>query len=100
MKIVKLNRRFRRFKEAGHAVALRFDCWGKQAIAVEQMCRARLGSPYAMDACWEGYFGQGNRLYSLSQGNRLYSQRPYWISFRNEKDLTLVLLCVNLTPNG
>lgn len=91
MKIVKLNRRFRRFKEAGHAVALRFDCWGSSAVAVEQMCRDRLGSMFDNGARWEGYFGQGNRL---------YSQRPYWISFRNEKDLTLVLLCANLTPNG
>lgn len=91
MKTVKLNRRFKRFKESGHTVALRFDCWGKQALAVEQVCRDRFGSMFVVGASWEGYFGKGHRL---------YDQRPYWISFRNEKDLTLVLLSVDLTPNG
>ena len=92
MKIVKLNRRFKRFKEAGHTVALRFDTWSQQSLTVEQVCRDRLGSMYVNGASWDGYFGKGQRSY--------YSQRPYWISFRNEKDLTLVLLSVNLTQNG
>lgn len=87
MKIVKLNRRFRRFKEAGHTVALRFDEWGHKPSAVEKVCRDRLGSPYARDASWEGYFGTSKTV----------GPRPYWVSFRYEKDLTLVLLSADLT---
>lgn len=90
MKIVKLNRRFKRFKEAKHTVALRFDSWGSPALAVEQVCRDRFGSMFANGASWEGYFGTAKTV----------GPNPYWISFRNEKDLTLVLLSVNLTQNG
>jgi hypothetical protein len=90
MKVVKLNRRFRQFKENGHTIALRFDSWNPSTVsAYEKVCRARLrGHGYDRDADWAGYFGHATR------GN---SFRPYWITFRNEADLTLVLLCADLT---
>jgi hypothetical protein len=90
MKIVKLNRRFKQFKENGHTVALRFDYWNPATIAVyEKVCRARLqGHGYNRDADWAGYFGHAPKS---------NSSRPYWITFRREADLTLVLLSVDLT---
>lgn len=90
MKIVKLNRRYKQFKEHGHTIALRFESYVPQTIAVyEKVCRARLtGHGYNRDADWCGHFGHApNRN----------SPRPYWITFRNEMDLTLVLLSVDLT---
>ena len=36
---------------------------------------------------WHAYFGKNNGR----------ANRPFWVSFRRESDLTLVLLSVNLT---
>ena len=84
MKIVKLNRRFRQFKEHRHQVALRFDGWSEKAKEVEKVCRARLqGGGWSRDQDWYSYYGDRNSRYDA---------RPYWITFRNETDLTLVLL--------
>ena len=91
MKIVKLNRRFKQFKDAGHTVALRFNGWHKDAVAVEKVCRDRLGGGgFDNRASWYGYYGVRNGRNTM---------RPYWITFRNEKDLTLVLLSASLTQN-
>lgn len=90
MKIVKLNRRFKQFKEHGHTVALRFESYNPKTIsAYEKVCRERLrGYGYNRDADWTSYFGHAPNS---------YSSRPYWITFRNESELTLVLLSVDLT---
>jgi len=89
MKVVKLNRRFRQFKENGHTIALRFDHWNPAIISVyEKVCRARLkGHGYNREADWCGYFGHApNRN----------SYRPYWITFRREADLTMIMLSVTI----
>jgi hypothetical protein len=87
MKIVKLNRRFRQFREHGHVVALRFEGWNKKATAVEKVCRDRLqGGGWLRDQDWYSYYGHA----TSSTGYR--EPRPYWITFRKEADLTLVLL--------
>lgn len=90
MKIVKLNRRFKQYKEHGHSVALRFASYEPRTIAsYEKVCRARLqGHGYNRDAAWWSGFGHAPNS---------NSSRPYWITFRNEMDLTLVLLSVDLT---
>jgi hypothetical protein len=92
MKVVKLNRRFRQFRDHGHVVALRFGGWNSKALAVERVCRARLGGGgWSRDQNWYSYTGDLNRRSYPATG------RPYWITFRNEADLTLVLLSADLT---
>ena len=92
MKIVKLNRRFRQFKEHGHVVALRFEGWNKKATAVEKVCREKLnGGGWSRDQDWYSYYGDRNSRYDRD------AARPYWITFRNQAELTLVLLCTDLT---
>jgi hypothetical protein len=93
MKVVKLNRRFKQYKEHGHVVALRFSSYQPATIAAyEKICRARLrGHGYNREADWCGYFG-----YAPNSTH----PRPYWITFRNEADLTMVLLSTDLTKNG
>lgn len=87
MKIVKLNRRFRQFKEYGHVVALRFEGYTSEAGVYERACRARLSSHgWSRDHVWYGYYGDRNRQHDRN------APRPYWITFRREQDLTLVLL--------
>ena len=89
MKTVKLNRRFRQFREHGHVVALRFESWNNKANAVERVCRDRLeGSGWSRNQDWYSY--TGDRI-----GRR--DVCPYWITFRRESDLTLVLLSTDLT---
>lgn len=87
MKVVKLNRRFRMFKEHGHTVALRFNVYGANSQQYEKICRERLGSEWK-NYSWSGHFGHRNGRTDF---------RPYWITFRNESDLTLVLLSADLT---
>lgn len=89
MKIVKLNRRFKQYKENGHTVALRFDGWNPNAQAIEKVCKDRFeDAGWLPHHSWHRYFG------SRPNSNAV---RPYWITFRNEMDLTLVLLSANLT---
>jgi hypothetical protein len=89
MKVVKLNRRFRMFKEHGHTVALRFSTYGIKSQTCENVCKKKLGgSGWNPDRGWYSYFGSRNGR---------HDSRPYWITFRSEADATLVLLSANLT---
>jgi len=89
MKIVKLNRRFKQFKNNGHTVALRFNGWCPEASAIEKICKERLtGYGWLPEHDWYHYYGDRPSRNDV---------RPYWITFRNETDLTLVLLSANLT---
>jgi hypothetical protein len=91
MKVVKLNRRFKQFKENGHTVALRFPNWSKQAIAVEDhTCKKLGGGGWSRTDSWFSYFGASN-------GHS--DRKTFWITFRNEADLTLVMLSLDLTKN-
>lgn len=92
MKIVKLNRRFKVFREHGHTIALRFSIYGSKSQRYEKLCKAKLGgNGYFPERGWYSYFG------TRSHGA---VARPYWISFRNEADLTLVLLSADLTKSA
>jgi hypothetical protein len=44
MKIIKLNRRYRAFREYGHTYAFRFDTWNREVNRVEDIMSAVLGS--------------------------------------------------------
>ena len=88
MKVVKLDRRFRQYKQHGHVIAVRCDSWLGEGTSFEQVCKAKLGSQgYMPDNDWHAYFGKAN-------GRRF---RPFWISFRREADLSFVLLSAGLT---
>ena len=87
MKTVKLNGRFRMYREHGHTMALRFKSWTADVSRYESACRKHLGSAWT-NGTWSSYFGARNGR---------SDSRPFWITFRNEADLTLVLLSVNLT---
>ena len=90
MKVVKLNRRFKVYKERGHEVAVKFDGYGGKASELEKVCRDRLGENYIWnpEGTWHGWFGKKRHVYNSA---------PYFISFRKESDLTFVLMC--LTTN-
>ena len=83
MKVVKLNRRFRMHKEHGHEVALRFSTWGDRAREVERVTKDTFGTQYTWSSTYETWCGSRT------------SSRPYWITFRNPADLTLIMMKLN-----
>jgi len=89
MKVIKLNRRYKLFKEHGYQAGLRFDAWGNKARLIEMACRERLGDSFIRaDSDWYGYFGKS------PDGIK---PTPYFIMFRRESDLSFMLLCADLT---
>ena len=76
MKIVKLDRRYKGYK-LHHTIALRFDNWYKDGCTVETLVRRQ----FKHIDC-HGYFSKSKT------GN------IFWISFKNESDLTMVLLAI------
>ena len=87
MKVIKLNRRFKVYKERGHEVAVKFQGYGPKAGELEKVCRDRLGENYIWnpEGTWYGWFGKKRTVMNLS---------PYFISFQKESDLTFVLMCL------
>jgi len=89
MKVVKLNRRFRQFKEHGHTVALKFPHGiTSDAQAIHKVCSRKLkGNGWDRSDTWYSYYGDRPRRDAV---------RPYWITFRNEADLTMILLSATM----
>ena len=84
MKIIKLNRRYKMFKERGHTIGLKFDNWYKEADVYETYLSKVYG--YDWDKInWHGYYG------TCPTKN---TSRPYFITMRDEKILTAMLLAV------
>ena len=91
MKVVKLNRRHTAFNY-GFTYAVRFESWCDRARAAETILRERYGPPrlskwFNDSSEWCGIFGH-------KSSKQQYS--PYWINFRNETTITLILLTVDL----
>ena len=88
MKVIRLNRRFKQYKEHGHTVAVKFAQYSGRAGLFETACRNLLGSHgWDRGARWYCYFGDRDRA----------GFRPYWFTFRNEADVTMLLLSADLT---
>ena len=90
MKVTKLNRRYKVFKEHSHEVAVKFGSYNSKASALERVCRNRLGDNvmWNKNGTWYGWFGKKRSD---------MHHTPYFISFRKESDLTFALMC--LTTN-
>ena len=87
MKVIKLNRRFKVYKEQGHEVAVKFDGYGGKASELEKVWRDRLGENYIWNPEGTWYGWRGKKLYG-------HFMAPYFISFQKESDLTFVLMCL------
>ena len=86
MKLVKLNRRYKAFKEYGHNWAFRFNSYDPKIIGpIERIFQDMHGSQYLYwnkPHAWKACFGSPTKNGS----------RPYWVSFVNEQDASIVLL--------
>ena len=92
MKVIKLNRRYKLYKEHGYQVGLKFDCWDTDARAVENICKEMFGckqwDPGKSD--WYEYFGK----------RVVFGSTPYWIMLRKESHLSMVMLKYTVDQNG
>ena len=94
MKIVKLNRNFNIYKNHGFEVGVKFEIWGAVAREFEQVVADRLGSQAWL---WKHYPNKnikGN--WACGFGKRTKGEAtPYWVYFRKESMLSLVLLSID-----
>ena len=93
MKVVKLDKRHRLFRK-GMTHAIKFENeWDKQRV-VENALRDVYGWEYG-NYHWDTFRG---KVKIIRDRYGMYDSRvhPYWIGVRNEADLTMVLLKVNL----
>jgi hypothetical protein len=77
IKVIKLNGRYRLYKEHGCTHAIRFGSWSAEAGKVESFLRERYGSEYAYSnyGPWKTHWGK-------SAG---HNPRPYYIGVRDEE---------------
>jgi len=88
VKLVKLNRRHKAYKDLGHNWAFRWDSFNSKTCSqVEKIMQGMHGSQYRynVNPVWKSGFGHVPR-------GSVY--RTYWISFVNESDASAVLLQV------
>lgn len=89
MKVVKITRQWKQWG-SGHRVALRFSRWNDQARTVENIAKESLNS--------NGWDRLGDYFSWFGSRCGRNDTRPYFISFRDEKTLTFILLRSGLTP--
>ena len=91
MKVVKVTRNWKIW-ESGHRVALRFTGYDK-ARPVERAAEKMFPQSRG------GWRREGDYFSWFGKQNGRSAGRPYFISFRDEKSLTFVLLSADLTKN-
>lgn len=86
VKIIKLNRRYKLYKEHGCTHAIRFYSWSTEAGKVESFLRERYGSEYIWgqyrNTMWKTHWGK-------SQGN---DPRPFFIGVKDEEMIFMTRL--------
>jgi hypothetical protein len=85
VKVIKLNGRYKLYKEHGFAHAIRFSSWSSEAGRVESFLRERYGSEYPWNHktyMWRTHWGK-------VQGN---NPRPYFIGVRDEEMIFIAKL--------
>jgi hypothetical protein len=77
VKVIKLNRRYKLYKEHGCTHAIRFNSWASEAGKVESFFRERYGSEYAYNSYgpWKTHWGKPGK----------YTPRPFMIGVRDEE---------------
>ena len=78
-KVIKLNGRYKLYKEHGFTHAIRFNHWSSEASKVEQFLRERYGSEYSWNQkpyMWRTHWGKSNSR---------FDSRPYFIGVRDEE---------------
>ena len=85
MKLIKLNRRYKAYKDYGHTYGFRFNSWNKYAGLVERAMTDVLGNQYKN---WNSYEWKG----TFGSRSKVTGSKPYFITFRDESIATVVML--------
>lgn len=92
MKTIRLNRRYKLYKEHGYQMGLRFANYSnvnqKKIQAIETACRKIFGN-----SGWHAEMSDWTSYRSVVRHNR---PAPYFIMFRRESDMTMALLKAQL----
>jgi hypothetical protein len=77
IKVIKLNRRYKLYKEHGCTHAIRFNSWASESGRVEKFFRERYGSEYAYNSYgpWKTHWGKPGK----------HTPRPFMIGVRDEE---------------
>lgn len=86
MKIVKITRKFKQYQH-GHTVALRFDSYG-DAQSYEKAANKIFPNSIG------GWRSNGDFFSWFGARNGRNNSRPYFISFRDDTAVTMVLLAI------
>jgi hypothetical protein len=71
-------------RQAGFTHAIRFSSpYAKETIKIEQAAKKLFGGGWNLESRWHPRFGR--------PANK-YSGRPFWLYFRSESDITMLLL--------
>lgn len=86
MKVVKLDRRWRQYRENNHTMGIRFDHWTKEASNIESVLKTLTGTHgWDKNSPWYSYYGKAPNK---------STSRPYYITLRDESLVSVVLLTV------
>jgi hypothetical protein len=96
MKIIKLDRRYNVYREYNHVVAMRFPSVAesipyRRALA-EYLPLKHGEAYYDIDTRWQGWYS--------TKVNRFTRARPYFFSFRDERDLLILRLVMDEWKEG
>jgi hypothetical protein len=85
IKIIKLNGRYKLYKEYQCSHAIRFNSWNAEAGKIEAFFRSQYGSEYSFNnrhVMWKTHWGK-------AQG---HNPRPYFIGVRDEEMIFMAKL--------
>jgi hypothetical protein len=104
MKLVKLNKRHKLFRDEGCVYAWRFEGFNANTLRVELFFESKFGDQWSSNGRkkWRATFG--SKSYStltLTNGRSYKSSRTtYWIGIKDPKDLPFLLLQINDLQQG
>jgi hypothetical protein len=84
MKVIKLDYRYKMYKERRFTCGLRFDSYSNEVTKYEKFLTQKYGSSYMGNATWNFSFGKSKA------GN----PRPVFITLKDDHMLTMLLLSV------
>ena len=83
MKLIKLNHRYKAFKEHRHKWAFWFKMYSKESAKVERAFSNAYGSKYERNAQWHAAFASRSKATGI---------KPFYVSFADEQMATMILL--------
>lgn len=97
MKLIKLHRGHKLYREDDCVYAWRFDTWCQEATQLEKFLEQKYGSKYGIESKWSSRFGSPTlqEVQNVFGGTRMTRYKLYWIGIKDARDLPFLLLQIN-----